>query len=280
MRKILATAFVLLSFMASAQAATTKDIPYGTDRKQRLDVYGASKPCPSTGCPVLVYVHGGGWRNGSKSMGISSTLGEVWGKAGAVVVSLDYRLTPDVVHPAHVQDVAAGIAWVNKNINRYGGDPHKVFIMGHSAGAHLVALVATAPQYLAAHGLQPATALAGVMPVDTASYDLANNNQRMVEGMIEDAFGTDPNVLREASPLLVIKPGAVYPPFMIATVKQREGAVAQSKALAEKLPRTTLMVRDYPGLGQLKAHGQINRDLADPTNPMTQSFMRFVGVAP
>jgi arylformamidase len=85
-----------------------------------------------------------------------------------VVVGLDYRLTPAVVHPAHIEDVAAGIAWVHNNIAQYGGDPKRVFLLGHSAGVHLVALVATAPKYLEAHELSPKSALAGVLAIDTA----------------------------------------------------------------------------------------------------------------
>ncbi len=120
------------------------------------------------------------------------------------MVNLNYRLTPDVMHPAHVEDVAAGISWVHKNIDTHGGDPKRIFLLGHSAGAQLVALVATNPKYLKAHDLTPQT-LAGVMPIDTASYELAATRTLLVRKMIRDAFGDKPEVLAEASPLVQAK---------------------------------------------------------------------------
>jgi acetyl esterase/lipase len=202
---------------------------------------------------------------------------KAWTGQGVVMVNLNYRLTPDVIHPAHVEDVAAGIAWVHKNIARYGGDRKKIYLLGHSAGAHLVALVGTAPKYLDAHGLSLKSTIAGVMPIDTASFDLAASRSVVVRRMISDAFGDKPETLEEASPLQQARKNREsVPPFMIAVVKQRPEALKESVTLNEALPKSKLVVMDYAGSGQLKAHGEIARDLMDIKNEMTQQLLTFV----
>ncbi|MBS1133985.1 MAG: acetyl esterase [Burkholderiaceae bacterium] len=142
-----------------------------------------------------------------------------------------------------------------------------------------MALVATDPQYLSAHGLGLRESVSGVMPIDTASYDLVANNGTAVGWMIEDAFGTDPAVLRAASPLLIVKPGSQdYPPFVIAAAKRRHLAVQQSHALARLLPQARVIVDDYDSRGPLRAHAAIARDLADADSHLARQLMRFVGL--
>lgn len=260
-----------------AFAAEPLAVSYGKHPKQSLNVYQAETPSSDQKLPVLIWVHGGGWRNGDKNNRSGINLCKTWAAAGMVAVGLDYRLTPDVVHPAHIEDVAAGIAWVNKNIAKYGGDPSKVFLLGHSAGAHLVALVATNPQYLKAHKLTPKEALAGVMPIDTASYDLTASQSFVVRKMIDDAFGKDREKLIGASPLLQAKQHRDdCPAFVIAVVKQRPEAVDESTALNAALPQSKLIVVDYPGSGQLAAHGMIAKELANFEKDMTKQLLAFV----
>ena len=248
----------------TAHAAEPVVVQYGKDPKQSLNVYRPAAEPKGQTLPVVIWVHGGGWRTGDKDNRAGMHLCQTWANTGIVVVGLDYRLTPAVVHPAHVEDVAAGIAWVHKHIAKSGGDPKRVFLLGHSAGAHLVALVATAPNYLRAHSLSPKSALAGVMAIDTASYDLTETRTPAVRKMISNAFGGDPKTLNEASPLQhALKHPADCPPFLIAAVKQRPEAVSESKALNVALPGSTLIVVDYPGSGQLAAHGLIAKDLVD-----------------
>ena len=257
------------------------EVQYGKDPKQSLNVYRPDTEAKSEALPVVIWVHGGGWRNGDKDNRAGITLCQTWAKAGVVVVGLDYRLTPAVVHPAHIEDVAAGIAWVHNNIGKYGGDPKRVFLLGHSAGAHLVALVATAPNYLKAHDLTPKSVLAGVMAIDTASYDLTTTRTPLVQKMIADAFGKDSDILKGASPLLhARKNPAACPPFIIAAVKQRSEAVEESKALNAALPKSTLVVVDYPGSGQLAAHGLIAKELTDFEKDLTKRLLAFVEDTP
>lgn len=275
--RFIACILVLLALVFPAEADTL-DIAYGNDPKQRLDVYSA-RGDGKADCPVVIWVHGGGWRHGDKDNRSGTTLCKTWASAGIVAVNLNYRLTPDVVHPAHTQDVAAGIAWVHANIARHGGDPRKIYLLGHSAGAHLVALVATDPSFLKSHALSPTKALAGAMSIDTASYDLNSTRTPAVRKMIRDAFGSDPSLLASASPLLHAQNNPdSCPPFIIATVKQRPEAWKESVALDKALTNSKLIVMDYPESGQLKAHGQIAQDLLDLHNSMTKQLLAFVGI--
>lgn len=268
----------------AARAAEPVAVSYGKDPKQSLNVYRAAAAADADAAralPVVVWVHGGGWRNGDKDNRAGINLCQAWAKAGFVVVGLDYRLTPDVVHPAHIEDVAAGLAWIHRNIAKHGGDPQRVFLLGHSAGAHLVALVATAPKYLQAHDLTPKSAIAGVMSIDTASYDLTATRTPLVRRMIADAFGDDPKTLREASPLLEARQHPNdCPPFVIAVVKQRPEAVGESKALEAVLPKCTLITVDYPGTGQLAAHGRIAKDLTAFDEDLGKRLLTFVKETP
>lgn len=264
----------------STSAVEPVAVQYGKDAKQSLNVYLPAEDVKGP-LPVVIWVHGGGWRNGDKDNRAGMNLCQTWTKAGFVVVGLDYRLTPAVVHPAHVEDVVAGITWVHKNIAKHGGDPKRVFLLGHSAGAHLVALVATAPKYLKAHNLSPKSALAGVMAIDTASYDLSATRTLAVRKMILDAFGDDEKTLKDASPLQHARQNPnECPPFVIAAVKQRPEAVSESKALNAVLSQSTLVVVDYPGSGQLAAHGLIAKELADFDKDLTKQLVKFVRDTP
>ncbi|MBS1133984.1 MAG: Alpha/beta hydrolase fold-3 domain protein [Burkholderiaceae bacterium] len=118
---------LLMLLPLSARAGSETDLAYGREAGQSLDIYHPDR-CLAARCPVVMWVHGGGWRNGDKGNNGAKDLAATWENAGAVVVTLNYRLTPDVVHPAHVQDVAAGIAWTRANIGRYGGDPQRLFL--------------------------------------------------------------------------------------------------------------------------------------------------------
>ncbi|MFO0866570.1 MAG: alpha/beta hydrolase [Gemmataceae bacterium] len=264
----------------AASAVEPVAVQYGKDPKQSLNVYLPAAEAKGP-VPVVIWVHGGGWRTGDKDNRAGMNLCQTWAKAGFVVVGLDYRLTPAVVHPAHVEDVAAGIAWIHKNIAKHGGDPKRVFLLGHSAGAHLVALVATAPKYLKAHDLSPKSALAGVMAIDTASDDLTATRTLAERKMISDAFGDDAKTLNDASPLQHAKQNPDdCPPFVIAAVKHRPEAVSESKALNAVLPKSTVVVVDYPGSGQLAAHGLIAKELADFDKDLTKQLVKFVKDTP
>ena len=280
MKSLVSCCGLLPLFFAALIAPLSADdlnISYGKLPEQKLDVYTAAVTGDKSAAPVVIWVHGGGWRNGDKDNLSGKRLCKSWANHGVTMVNLNYRLTPSVVHPAHVEDVAAGIAWVHENIARFGGDSKRIFLLGHSAGAHLVALVATNPKYLQAHSQFPNEILAGVMPIDTASYDLVATDTRLVRRMIHDAFGDEPETLAEASPLQQAeKNPQICPPFRIAVVNQRKEALHESRSLCEVLPKCKLIVMDYPQLSQLQSHAAIARDLIDPENSMTKQLLQFV----
>ncbi len=257
----------------------TRDIHYGPDELQTVDVYQTNY-CKLNTCPVVMWVHGGGWKRGDTGGASSTEFQTLWAKQGIVAVGVNYRLTPDVQHPALVQDIAAAFNWTRNNIAQYGGDKLRISLLGHSAGAHLVALVATDPRYLAAYGLRIDTDIRDVFPIDTASFDLTDKSSFFVSALVKDAFGTDPAVLKDASPIWQVNAKGSYPPFLIAATAARPDAVNTSQILQTKLRATNdsadLMIMDYPGANQLEAHALIAEDLANLNSPMTKALLRRV----
>lgn len=132
-----------------------KDIQYGLEKRQFLDVY-------SGGGPVLMMVSGGGWRTGSKDW--ISNIGTALSAQSITVVIPDHRLQPAVTYKDQIQDLALALKWTVENISDFGGNPQKVFVGGHSAGAHLVSLLALDRQYIHEVGLE-ADVIKGVIAV-------------------------------------------------------------------------------------------------------------------
>jgi acetyl esterase/lipase len=191
------------------------DRPGVDPSRTSLDVY---LPAGCGPVPVVVWVHGGGWRAGDKAF--ASTAPKVaWAnQLGAALVAVNYRLSsPDagVVWPDHSDDVAAGLAWIGSEGPRIGLNPSDVVMLGHSAGAHLVTLAVTSRDLVGAVG--PRVDVRCVVALDTASYDLASSraNER---GLVANAFGTDPAVLAAASPLVQVRGGGVVDtPILVVT---------------------------------------------------------------
>src|SRR5262245_37016196 len=129
------------------------DGPDADPAKHKLDLFLPKGP---KDFPVVVFVHGGAWHRGDKSfLGVYSSLGAFLARHGVGAAVVNYRLSPAVRHPEHAHDVARAVAWVHGNVARYGGRPDELFLCGHSAGGHLVALLATDPSYLKAEGVKP-----------------------------------------------------------------------------------------------------------------------------
>ncbi|MBX3135973.1 alpha/beta hydrolase, partial [Candidatus Obscuribacterales bacterium] len=174
------------------------NIPYGKDERQKLDLY--IPKVLKAPAPILVFVHGGGWRRGSKDLQRSK--GVSYAENGIVTICTNYRLAPDVMHPKQVEDVAAAVSWAKQHATEYGANPERIFVMGHSAGAHLVDLLGTNDRFLKQYGLSLAD-IKGVISLDTASLNLLERGKEntlegnMVGDMIKQAFGTDPDVLAD-----------------------------------------------------------------------------------
>lgn len=174
------------------------------DAKHFVDVYAPARAGASSdgaGAPVFVFFHGGVWQGGDRSR--YAHLGEALAARGVVTVVAGYRLTPRVVHPAHVEDAAAAVAWTLANAARFGGDPARVVVGGHSAGGHLATLLLFDATWLARHDVVP-TRLAGVLPL-SGVFDLQapldDTATGGVERFVHPPFSDDPDALRAASPI-------------------------------------------------------------------------------
>lgn len=206
---LLAVVAVGMPSLAEAQVRVVADVDYVAateypDKKDRLDIY---TPERASRAPVIISIHGGGLRQGDKSA--QTFVGQRFASAGNVTVVVNHRLSPGVTHPAHIEDIAAAVAWVKRNIARYGGDPEKLFVIGHSAGAYLAALLVLDPRYLAAHGLAPRD-LRGVVPVSGFFYV---DRSGVAPDRPKDTWGTDVNVWKAASPATYVGPGV--PPLLL-----------------------------------------------------------------
>jgi acetyl esterase/lipase len=251
---------------ATQPASRRQTMSYGTDRLQALDYWaGANRKSP-----LVVFVHGGGWKRGDKSLMTGSAKLSDWQGKGYAVASLDYRLVPQATVEQQAADVASAVAFLQSHAATLGFDSNRVVLVGHSAGAHLVALVGTDPQYFRAAGLKLSD-VKGIVPLDGAGYDVPRQMKigaRMMHGTYVQAFGSDPARQKRLSPTFqAAAPNA--PRFLILHVQRPDG-VAQSKELAEALRKagTPVQLQGFPGTG-LKGHMEINRDLGKPDYPAT-----------
>ena len=132
---------------------------YGEHDRQKLDVMS---PAKGKGRPVVVFLHGGGWIRGDKR--IYQYIQRRFAGEGVVTVSANYRLSPEAVFPAFINDGAEAVAWTNHNIDKHGGDPERIYLMGHSAGAHTVAMLGLNEAYLEKAGVDKSV-IKGVIPI-------------------------------------------------------------------------------------------------------------------
>jgi acetyl esterase/lipase len=220
-------------------------------KKDRLDVYA---PPGATGVPVVVSIHGGALREGDKSQ--EAFVGQLLAKAGFVAVVINYRLSPGVMHPAHVEDAAHAVAWARTNAGKYGGDPRKLFVIGHSAGAYLAALLTTDPKYLAPYQMS-ALDLKGVVPVSAFFYV---ERTGVAPARPKDVWGTDPAAWPAASPAAYLRKES--PPMLLlyadgdADWRRQQQADFQSdmkKAGASNIETRMITGRDHSSIwGRMK----------------------------
>jgi acetyl esterase/lipase len=245
-----------------------KDVAYyeapGADPiKHKLDLF---LPRGHKDFPVLFFVHGGAWIHGDKNfLGVYSSLGRFYARQGIGTVVINYRLSPSVMHPEHIRDVARAFAWTHKNIEKYGGRPDEIFVCGHSAGGHLVSLLATDESYLKANGLSPA-AIRGVISLSGVYL--------IPDKLLSRVFGTDPEQRRQASPLVHAHPG--LPPFLICYAdKDYPGCDKMPSETFAQALRTkgnkaqTLEVLD-------SNHFQIIMSAAAKDEPVSKAILAFI----
>jgi acetyl esterase/lipase len=265
-----------LLFAISASAVTPevhRDLFYteAKDKKQSLDVYS---PPEGKNHPVIVWIHGGGWSKGDKASLQQKPRAFV--EKGFVLVSVNYRLVPAVTVKDIMADLAQSLRWVRDHAAEYRGDPNSLIIMGHSAGAHLAALLCTDDRYLKAAGA-PMTSLKGCVPLDVSAYDIPKRIHDVDDGIsntFKTIFGTEEAAQREVSPVHHIAKNKHIPSFLILHVASRDDTKAQAHWLAGKLTEANIAAHVVAAEG--KTHGTISSDLGGADDPPTLELWKFL----
>jgi acetyl esterase/lipase len=261
-----------------------RDVRYaateGVDSKaQSLDLYLPGTPGPH---PVMVMVHGGGWRLGDKAnRAMWKDKAPHFHREGWVYISVNYRLSNGEglpPHPVHVQDVAKALAWVHNNIKQHGGDSEQIYLMGHSSGAHLAALVSTDERRLAAEG-KKLSIIKGTICLDTAGYDIEKYLGEMTPGrtavaLYTNAFGITREGWRDASPRHHVAKGKSIPPMLLFHTEGRAEVARLSAEMVAALrlagvPATAIHASD-------KSHSGINACIGQKGDPYTALIMQFL----
>ncbi len=275
--------FIAFAFVPLAQAQNvSRNIPYAepANERQTLDVYA---PESAKGLPVIFWIHGGGWQAGDKT--------SVQGKPkafvdkGYIFVSTNYRFLPNVAMEAIVRDIAKSIHWVHDHIAEFGGDPNRLLVMGHSAGAQLAALICTDDRYLKAEGLSLAIIKACV-PVDGDTYDVplmieTGAARRKALGQADpkfghyEKFGSDPVKHRDFSAVNHVAREKGIPPFLLLYVADHPDTSAQAQRLSSVLTEAGVSAKLF-GTKDTN-HSKINDDLGLPEDPSTNALFEFAG---
>lgn len=249
--------------------------------------YTAGAPCdtarhtmdlyrPSTAAwPVIIFVHGGNWDSGDKNYraggaDVYANIGRFYAARGIGVAVVNYRLQPAVAWPAQVDDVRVAVTWVRSNISRYGGQPHRIFLMGHSAGAHLASLVALT---------SPDLPVRGVIAVSGAALDLTDEQTYQLgadRAFYHQRFrGSDTGTAwaRKASPARFATPQA--PPFLILyAIGESRALQRQSQVLHEALTEAGTASTLVPIAGE--SHTRMVLALSHPDKAPAKAILDFI----
>jgi len=290
--------------VAEVRDVLYRDGPKADSYRHRLDLY---YPKGKKGYPVVVLVHGGGWTLGdNRCCGLYTSVGQFLASQGIGVVLPNYRLSPAVKHPEHVKDVARAVAWTRAHAAEHGGDPERIFLMGHSAGGHLVSLLATDETYLRAERLKMADvkgviALSGVYNIPPGkvaitlggagpqacgvdqNFPLRGDGASSLNGLVPafpaavdiygPAFGEGPKDRANASPLKHVRPG--LPPFLLLTAEKDLPTLSD---MAEAFHRA---LRDQGCDARLfrvekRNHNSLLFSIIRPEDPAARAILEFL----
>jgi acetyl esterase/lipase len=275
-------AAALLSQVQAQTPPTKSNIPYVENGHERqvLDIYG---PPNASNLPVVFWIHGGGWQAGDKS---DVKLKPQWFMdKGFVFVSTNYRLLPDVDMGTLIRDVAKSFGWMQKHIAEYGGDPKRVLVGGHSAGAQLAAIICTDDRYLKAEGVS-FDVLLGCVPVDGDTYDVpaiieTAETRLRVHGFPpptnghRQKFGNTSENHKDFSAVTHIARGKGIPPFLILHVADHPDTSAQAQRLGAVLKEAGIATTVFGAKDT--NHSKLNDNLGLPDDPATAALSEFVG---
>jgi len=265
-------ALLLLAIAAALPAQKVeRDLPYGKDAKQTVDLYLPAGENFTT----IVYTYGGGWHSGSGKS--SQPIAEQLQKAGYACALVTHRLYPPSVFPAHAEDLAAAFAWVHAHIAERGGDPKKLVLAGHSSGAHLSLLLATDPRYLKAQHLaiSDVAAVIGLStPVDLSVHgDRTGYGDTLMAGQGAGAFARDAALMKDASPIEHV---SKLLPRTLLVVGQNDFPMleADARRFMEKAAQAGRKVDFLLAPG--KDHMGVARGMIDPADPVPRKVLEFL----
>ena len=256
---------VLNATAESTNIQVTRDIPYGESERHKLDVY---RHGGSAGATLCVFYYGGGWESGAKEA--YAFVGAAFAARGIVTVVPDYRVYPEVRFPDFLSDAARAVRWAKDHAAELGADPDRVVLVGHSAGAHIAAMLAMDQHWLNEVGLDPRRDVAGLAGI-AGPYDflpLQSDTLKIIFGPPEQLARTQPInfVTGGEPPTLLITGGFDY------SVDPRNSA-----RLAAKLESTGGKVTaiNYPGIGHALVLGAVAKPLRflAPTLRDTSAFI-------
>ncbi len=282
MNRLLVCIVAFLSLYRDVSAQNVqRDVPYvvpAADR-QMLDIYSTKD---AKNLPVVFWIHGGGWQTGDKSE--VQIKPKAFTEKGFVFVATNYQLLPKVEMGSIIRDIAKSIHWVHDHIAEHGGDPQRIFVMGHSAGAQLAALVCTDDRYLKAEGLS-FSILKGCVPVDGDTYDVPAiietaetrrrvHHQPQAKFGHREKFGNDPAKHLDYSAVSHIAKDKKIPPFLILYVSSHPDTSAQAERLGAVLKDAGIPVKLHGAKDS--THSKVNEDIGLPEDPGTQAIFDFV----
>jgi len=247
------------------------EFAYGPDKLQKLDLIapaGGKRP------PLVLFVHGGGWSIGDKRNAAGSKAAHFTAAEYAFAI-VNYRLVPQATVEQQAADIAAAVAFLRTHAAKSNYDPDRIILMGHSAGAHLAALVGTDPYYLAAARV-PLGAVKGVILLDGAGYDIARkaaDPQNSLSSMYHAAFGTDPARQARLSPTRHA-PAPNVANWLILPIERRADSTAQSQALAAGLIKAGAKASVIAVRGE--SHGSLNQGFGEAGDFATAKVDAFL----
>lgn len=267
-------AFVGQIFTSAAQTKAAKDIDYGLEQgkiSNQLNIYYPADTIDKKG--VIVFIHGGSWSSGKKET--YWWLGRNLARKGLVAVIINYGLAPEQQYAQMAQDCATAVNWVSQHISRYGGNPERIFLMGHSAGGHLAELINADPKYLHAAGFKGE--IKGVILNDAFGLDM---NEYLSKAEHDDnyynflrSFTDNPEIWTKASPLNYVQ--QIKNPHLIFYGEKTYPAIQlQSKRIQQLLTEQKVPSSIYPIKG--KKHVGMISQMIFGSNQLYQKILDFV----
>lgn len=253
MKQIILAPIMLFLLASLAFAQGRQEFAYGADPAQQLDVYRSET---TANAPMIVMLHGGGWRNGDKrNRAVWRNKAAYWTQQGYIFISVNTRLVPDA-HPVdQARDLATAMAFIQQNAARVGGNPDQIILMGHSAGAHVAGLLATRDDLRAAAGVR---AWQGTVILDTAALDLETVMQNDPSRLYTRAFGTAPAYWTVASPINHVS--RRDKPFLVVCSSERTTPCPAAQAFGQVASANGVPVTILP---VARSHSQINETLGE-----------------